>query len=556
MIAKYKFQLAQAQLSLPLCLLGLLVGLIASALIILFEVSISQAQQLLWRGAEDFKQLSQSMRITLPISGALLIALMIHFSRAHYRRTGIAYVIHRVHQFYGRIPIGSGLNQFVTAMVALISGFSVGREGPAVHIGAIAATVIARYGELPDNTMKILSCCGIAAGISAIFNTPLAGVVFVLEVVLREYKMHYFLPITIAAITAAICSRLYFGDIHRYAHLTLPDLPLIYYPLLLLFGGILGVVAAAFSSALIKVTALSTGRFSLSQRLMAAGAITAFIGMVVPEAMGGEHHVVAMAVQLSIGWQVLALLLIAKIILTIAAIGLGIPGGLIGPMYGIGALLGGVCCLLFAPLMPSITDYLSLFTAISMTAMMAVCLNAPIAGLLALVELTNNATLILPFLLVTIPAFLLANLGFGTRPLFLRQLDVMQLGYRQPPVEREISKTGVIALMNSDLICIKEGLEHDQQLSLLTAAPHSQLLMPKDGQQVLISLHSNFSDEHSPLSHTVIPGLPARATLAEVYQLLSVHRSGCVYIYQGSPQCPIGVINWASLYGFIRRGEV
>ncbi|WP_298441528.1 chloride channel protein [uncultured Ferrimonas sp.] len=554
MIADYKFRLASARLSVQLCLLGLLVGVVASVLIIAFQLTVASLQSLLWFAAEDFTQQPQWMRVALPIGGAITIAALMHFSKRHYRRTGIAFVIHRIQKHYGRIPLGSGINQFITAVLALVSGFSVGREGPAVHIGASAATMVTRWWSLPDNTMKILSCCGVAAGISAIFNTPLAGVIFVLEVVLREYKVHYFLPITIAAVTASVSSRIAFGDVHLYASLELPQMPLELYPTLVGFGLVLGLVAAFFHHALIRTNSMSH-HLPQWQRIVAAGIITAAVGLLIPQALGGEHSVVALSHLADTGLMLLASLLIAKIVLTIAAIGLGIPGGLIGPMYGIGALLGGTMCLLFTPLLPQVEQYLSLYTAISMTAMMAVCLNAPIAGLLALVELTNNATVILPFLLVTIPAFLLAHLGLGAKPIFLRQLDIMGLGYRVPPIEQDLSKTGVLALMHTDLICGRADLNAAQQLELIKTAAGSHLLIPSEQGQQLVSLHSDFTDaDNNPLACTELSGLPDNATLAEVYLLLSPSRQGMVYIYHGDPSCPIGLISWSKLHNFARYG--
>ncbi|WP_028117781.1 chloride channel protein [Ferrimonas senticii] len=555
MIADYKYRLATARLSVQLCFLGLLVGLLASGLIIAFELAVAQLQALLWREADDFTQLPQWMRVALPIGGAAAIAVMIHFSRRQYRRTGIAFVIHCIQQRYGRMPLGSGFNQFVTAILALISGFSVGREGPAVHIGASAATLIAKRWALPDNTMRILSSCGVAAGISAIFNTPLAGVIFVLEVILREYKVHYFLPITIAAMTASVASRLAKGDVHLYSDLELTAMPLSFYPLLVGFGLALGVLAAVFNRAMIHTTA-HTANIPLTKRLLAAGVITAAIGMVIPQAMGGEHHVIDLAHQLDSTAALLGLLLLAKMALTIAAIGLGIPGGIIGPMYGIGALAGGALCLLLAPWIPELLDYQGTFAAITMTAMMAVSLNAPIAGLLALVELTNNATVILPFLLVSLPAFLLAHLGLGAQPLFLKQLDIMGLGYKIPPMERELGRTGVLALMHSNLVSVRPNLPQEEMLDLLKSAPDHYLLMPVAEGQQLISLHSDFTDHNSsPLSRSDIPGVPDTATLAEVYQLLAPDRRGMVYIYHQQPDCPIGLISWPMLYNYARSSQ-
>lgn len=85
---------------------------------------------------------------------------------------GIAYVIHRVKLHYGKIPLQSALGQFFQALFALATNFSVGREGPAIHLGAVSASVLAEKFKLPDNSVRIMCASGIAAGIAAIFNAP------------------------------------------------------------------------------------------------------------------------------------------------------------------------------------------------------------------------------------------------------------------------------------------------------------------------------------------------------------------------------------------------
>ncbi|GAA4899722.1 chloride channel protein [Ferrimonas pelagia] len=555
MITEHKFRLSTARISLQLCVLALLVGLLSSGFIVLFQLSVTGLQKLVWVESDDFTQLPLWMRVALPLVGAAIIHQLIRHSKAAYRRMGIAYVIHRVKCHYGRIPLGSGVSQFLHAVVALASGFSVGKEGPAVHIGATAATMVAKKWSLPDNTMRILSSCGIAAGIAAIFNTPLAGVLFVLEVVLREYKIHYFLPIMIAAITGAVTYRAVFGDTHLYEQLDLIRMPLEQYPTLLLFGLVLGAVAALFNHALLATTRRSAGH-PLWLRFGLAGLITALIGVLIPGALGGENAVVLLSHSNEISIGLIFGLLIGKVILTIAAIGLGIPGGLIGPLYGIGALLGALLVLILTPLLPQISEYQSLYAAIAMTAMMGVCLNAPLASLLALVELTNNASVIVPFLLVALPAFLLAHEGLGARAIFLRQLDIMGLPHKVPPLEEALQKTGVLTLMSQDLVAVRPGLSENEQLALLAEAKGHRLLSPDGTGQVLITLRGDFTQEEDrALERTLLTGLPDTATLDKVYRLLEPKRSGMVYIYHRSPDCPVGLISWPMLHRFFRGQE-
>ncbi|USD36954.1 MULTISPECIES: chloride channel protein [Ferrimonas] len=542
--------LSQAKLSIHLCLLGLLVGLAAGVLLLLFRVVIDLGQGFILDSPDDFSGLPPQWRALLPIAGAAGIAIIAAVTASKYRRLGIAYVIHRIKLHYGRLPLGSAMNQFFSAVIALASGFSVGREGPAVHLGATVATGFARRWKLPDNALSILASCGIAAGISATFNSPLAAVLFVLEVVLREYRIHSFLPILIASVTGSVVTQSVFGNTHLYGHFSMDVIPLAQYPLLLGTGLIIGCVAAGFSHGLLTITE-TTSRWPLTLKLLLAGACTAAIGLQLPQALGTEHAAVSIALSDNPGLWLLLALLGAKILATWVALGLGIPGGIIGPLYGIGAVLGSLIAWGMTPLFPQMQAYIPLYAVLGMTAMMGVCLHAPMAALLALLELTQDASIILPSLLVTLPAYLLAYSVFGSRSIFLRQLDAMGLDYRVSPTELGLQKTGVMAIADRQFVIGTPKQTDEQLLQLMNDAHQQRLLLRLPQGCELVALHANYDDD-TPLTRTEAFGLPMTATLAEVHKLLNRNRQKAVYIYDEHPEHPVGIITWSMLRQEIR----
>ncbi|TKB54775.1 chloride channel protein [Ferrimonas aestuarii] len=551
---KNNLQLHHPKLSYPICLLGLLVGVAAALLLVLFRAIIDFGHGLILNNPDDFSDLPLLWRAILPISGAIIIALIARMTASKYRRLGIAYVIHRIKMHYGRLPLGNATNQFFSAIVALGCGFSVGREGPAIHLGATVATSFARRWQLPDNALTILASCGIAAGISATFNSPLAAVLFVLEVVLREYRIHSFIPILIASVTGSVITQSIFGNVHHYEELFISAIPIAQYPFLVVSGLLIGTIAAGFSHGLISLTEF-TRKWPIAVKLLLAGIATAAIGWQLPQALGTEHGALTIALGENPGLALLFALLAAKILATIAAIGLGIPGGIIGPLYGIGAIIGSLLAWLMVPWFPELQAYIPLYTVLGMTAMMGVCLHAPLAALLALLEMTQDAAIILPSLLVTIPAYLLSFVGFGSRSIFLQQLDAMGLEYRVSPTLQGLQKTGVLALADRQFVIGSPQQSDEQLLTLMQEANQQRLLLRHSDRCELVSLHANYSSDDAPLDRTVAHPLPNTATLAEVYLLLNKNRRQAVYIHDGNVDHPIGLLTWSMLRKEIRAGR-
>ncbi|WP_077752819.1 chloride channel protein [Shewanella psychrophila] len=547
-------KLSQAKLSLQLCMLSLLFALIASGVIILFRLLLLWLNNYTQTSELDFTEIVDDWRVLLPILGALLIWLVARMGSKRYKRMGIAYVLHRVKLHYGKVPLQSAPGQFFQALFALATNFSVGREGPAIHLGAVSASVMAEKFNLPDNSVRIMCSGGIAAGIAATFNAPLAGVFFVFEVILREYKLHYFFPIMISAICGAVSSQLVFGNIHEYEQIGVIRIPLSQYPILAITGIIIGCVAALFNYSLLKVTAKGQN-WPLIYRLLLAGIATTLVGVFLPEALGSGDLAIERAISEHPGLLFLIALFIGKIIATIAALGLGIPGGIIGPLFGIGALLGAILAIISAALFPSIAPYIGLYTIIGMTAMMGVCLGAPLAALIALLELTNNASMILPAMFVSIPAFLIAHQGFNSKSLLYKQLEIMGLDYKVSPVKQGLMKTGVRALMDRRLVIVKDNEELLLEV-LKRAEGRSVLVRDNLGDIQMLQLELQAADDASTLTRHPIQGLPDTATLNEVYQILSRERRGEVYIYQDNQNNVIGVISWAVLQKEINSGQV
>lgn len=549
-----KRTLAQPTTSVQLGLLGIVAGIASALVIILFRLTIEKLQLQFIDEFDNFTSLDDSKRLLLPIAGAALIALMAMFSRDKHYRMGIPFVIHWVKVRYGAMPFKNALNQFVGGAIALISGFSVGREGPAVHIGASSASYVGEWLKLPYNCIRILTGCGIAAGISASFNTPLAAVVFVMEVVFREYKIHVFIPIMLAAVVGTFMTRLVFGDQHELSFFSLTGFSDINYLYLVLISVAVSFVASIFNASLMKIMR-STKPIRIYYRIFLAAAITALIGYFVPQAMGSGMGAIQFAVNGSSEYGFISALgfilaiFVAKFTATVVALGMGVPGGIVGPILGLGVLLGALFGLLGHYLGFSGGD-IALYSAVCLAGLMAASLHSPLAALVALLELTANPEIIAPAMLVIAVSYTLSVQVFGNKSIFIEQLEYNKLAYRISPATATLQKVGVLADLNTNFQII-ENADDNEVYHYLQAAPKGTSLIIRDkyevGSEYKIAEFIDTHDNHPQVNYWPLQGLSSQATLAEAFELIKKQREGAVYVYQDNVENLIGIIHFEHL---------
>ena len=550
----FRYELAHPRTSIQLCVLGIIGGISAASLIILFRLSINWLQLQFLPEVDDFSALSPTARLLLPLIAAVAIIFLAYLTGFKHYRMGIPFVIHRVKHYFGVIPSRTTINQFLGGTIALASGFSVGREGPSVHLGAAGSSFFGQWFKLPYNSIRILSGCGIAAGISASFNTPFAAVIFVMEVVFREYKVHVFIPIMLAAACGSVMTRLVFGTTQELSFIQFNDFSHWIYLYLILCGIVLGGLASVFNNALMLVIR-GFNRFNMIKRLLIAGLITGIVGYFLPDAMSTHFNSVdGIISQQHLG--LLVAILLAKLVLTIVAIGLGVPGGIMGPVFVIGMLSGA---LLASPLSMLITNGAELsgsFSLLGMAGLMAAVVHAPLAALSAVMELSFSPELILPAILVIVPAYVTSTQFLGNSSIFIRQLDYQKLPYRTSSITESLQKTGVLAVLDREFKLFDQS-QQQQIADFLHESPTHPVIQQSriDGalQFSLVQFDLSLELHSSPLKVTPMQGLHSQATLAEVYSILQTKRDGAVYVYHMAKADIIGVITWHQIRSYLHQ---
>jgi H+/Cl- antiporter ClcA len=553
----FRQELATPRTSIQLCIIGIVGGICAASLIILFRLSVEWLQRLFLPEINEFGSLEPYMRFLLPCFGAIAIVLIAYLTGFKHYRMGIPFVIHRVKQYFGHIPFRTAINQFLGGTIALASGFSVGREGPSVHLGAFGSSFFGQWLKFPHNSIRILSGCGIAAGISASFNTPFAAVIFVMEVVLREYKIHIFIPVMLAAACGTVLTRIVFGETQELSFIQFNEFSRWIYLYLIIFGIILGCLATLFNKTLMLVIS-RFGRINMVRRLLIAGLITGIVGYILPDALGAHFHSAHVLIAQDENIQLLIGVVAAKFLLTIFAIGLGIPGGIIGPVFVIGMLTG---VLLASPLGFFIDDVSNLngsFSLLGMAGLMTAVIHAPLAALSAVMELSYSPELILPTILVIVPAYVTSTQFLGNSSIFTQQLDYQKLPYTVSSVMESLQKTGVLAVMNKKFKVI--GGDNEQLINALDSEHHDvivQYSVDEKGatEYSLVEYDKGKDYEAMRLTFTQMQGVSFQATLAEVYSLLEVNREGAVYIFSTTATEIVGVITWETLRHHLHKAS-
>lgn len=541
-------RLAFPQTSIQLSLLGLLGGIVAALLIVVFRLSIEFIQGSFKPGGA-FDDVLYYLVPSLPIMAALLIAIFADLTGYKHYRLGIPFVLHRVKVHYGHLPLWNTVNQFVGGILALSSGFSVGREGPSVHIGATGASWFGHWFKLPHNSVRTLTACGIAAGISASFNTPLAAVIFVMEVVLREYKIHIFIPVMLASSAGSIITQAVFGQQLEFSALSVYTLPVHHYPWLIALGIVLGVSAYIFNRNLMRV--ITTFRHvSMFPRLLLAGFLTALVGTFVPQALGDGTSAINLAMLMPTDVELIAILLASKLFLTWVAIGLGVPGGIIGPLFGLGVLLGLIVANVVMIFDPSI-HFMGTYAVLGMSGLMAASLHAPLAALVAVMELTNTPASITPAIIVIASAYITSSQGLKNRSIFLQQLDFQGLAYQTPPATTVLEKIGVLAEMKTDLRMVNYITEQDVRFHLNDKKDNEFLIVSMQHDlgvdYSLAEFDTTFSKEKDKVKYTPLMTINTRSTLAHVWEIIKEQQGGAVLITSTSGQKVVGIVTWDQL---------
>ncbi len=421
---------------LKIVLLAVAIGIAGGYVALLLHFAIEWVS-LLWTGERTWQAAVETLPwyiyLLAPTVGGLLVGLItVHFLPGGELR-GVAGVLADMVQRKSRVHPRQLMTETAGAAVAIGSGASLGREGPTVALGALLASAIGQYCKLSESQLRILIGCGVAAGIAASFNTPIAGVLFALEVILADYAIATFSPIVIASVLATVVAR---SEVGNYPAFTLPEYHLISsweLPAYMMMGVLCGLIAVVFIKSLAPTRRFLT-KLLPDRRFRPAivGFAIGVMSLMLPQVMSIGYSVVedmmleridpillGVALPLAL---FLAVVLIGKLTATVLSIAGGFPGGLFGPTLFMGAAVGAAFGDIVHAFAPAYSESSGAYALVACGALTAAALQAPLTVMLIVFEMTADYHIMLPLMIACSVATLVAR-SFGRTSVFTEALE-------------------------------------------------------------------------------------------------------------------------------------
>ena len=414
---------------------SILVGLGGGFGAILFRWMILQFKDLFFvDGAKVLGFMGKYYVVLLPAIGGLIVGLLVYFLAREAKGHGVPEVMRSVLVGGGKIRPRVAVVKAVASSVCIGSGGSVGREGPIIQIGSALGSAIGQLFRLTEEKTKTLVACGAAAGIAATFNSPLGGIFFAMEVILREYGLRNFSSVVMSSVTATVISRHFLGNQPAFQ---VPPFDLyqisdfIYY---LVFALLTALVAGVFIKVLYKSEDLFN-RIKLPEYVkpVIGGLLIGVIGIYFPQIFGVGYEVIESSVRGELVlWMVITLVFL-KILATSLTLGSGGSGGIFAPSLYIGALLGEAFGLVVHHVIPGTVIPPGAFALVGMASVFAGTSQAPISAILLLFEMTGNYKILPPLAITCVLSAILvrwwSKYSIYTLKLVRRGIDVERYEY-------------------------------------------------------------------------------------------------------------------------------
>jgi CIC family chloride channel protein len=405
---------------------------------------------------------SPGRRLAVPIAAGVLIVLVELALRRAPAGHGTSQIVEAIWVRRGRVPLAWAIPRSLLTLIAVGMGASLGREGALIYLGAAMASFLGTRARLLPDQVKLLVACGASAGIAAVYNTPIGGAFFGLEVFLGGMALELYGPLIFASVVATLISRTLLYDHPSYI---IPHYRLEHpseLPLYLVLGALIGLISAVFVRTVgftTRVAERVPPRWRIFLPIFGMG-LVGVCGLAFPELYGNGYDTVNLALAGRLGLMLLVVLPALKLLLSSTCAASGIPGALFTPSLFVGCLFGGAFGWGAHHLWPNIVPSSGGYMVAAMGAILAGTTHATFAAALMLFEMTGSYDLILPLLATCVVSAavsrVLAPESIYTAPLSRRGVELPRIA-RPAWMQRE----GVRTLLRPAAVRVAPGARID-----------------------------------------------------------------------------------------------
>ena len=414
--------------------LGLVIGVISGLTAVLYRLALSGLERLRGLITAGLQHPGQIALYFLGLLALGFIVCLLVRGEPLIKGSGIPQVEGQLQGYFNPRWLRVLLKKFAGGCLCILGGLSLGREGPSIQLGALAAQGLTEKLNLSRTDQRYLLTCGACAGLAAAFNAPLAGLMFGLEEIQKNFSSRAIFPALVASIAADVVSKLFFGTGPSLG-IALPTdaLPLKFYWLYLLLGPLMGLAGAFYNKTLFAVSrAYRLGPWPEWLQPLFPFVLAGALALTLPQVLGGGHELITGMVAGSFTIRMLLLLLAVKFIFSMLSFCSGAPGGIFFPLLVLGGMIGSVFGQMAVSLLGLPEQLAFRFMLLGMAGMFSAVVRAPLTGIILVLEMSASLTQLVGLSLVAGLSWLIADF-LGGRPVYEQMLDNMTANMQPEP---------------------------------------------------------------------------------------------------------------------------
>lgn len=408
---------------------GILVGIVAGIVVLLYRVCLEQAGEWLFRVISFIR--GKPLYILVWFLALFLMAILagkLVALEPMASGSGIPQVEGEMQGTINQSWYRVLWVKFLGGSLCTLGGLALGREGPSIQLGAMAGKGVAKGLDVGKTEEKFLLTCGASAGLSAAFHAPLAGVMFSLEEIHKNFSVSVLLSVMTASLTADfLCSSIL--GIESVFHFRIVEgIPLKSYWLLLILGILLGVGGVLYNKGTLKVQEWYGALLKTPvKKMMLPFLVSGILALWIPEILGNGEGLIDSLTDGRLTLTMMVLFLVGRFLFSACSFGSGAPGGIFFPLLVVGALIGGVFGMICHHTLGMDSSYINNFIILAMAGYFTAIVRAPLTGILLIFEMTGSMSQLLSLALVSVVAYVVAEF-FGSKPIYESLLERLVKG--------------------------------------------------------------------------------------------------------------------------------